>query len=143
MVLHHHKNLWTTMDKSGLPPLSPVLKCPFPTTKKIYSTPIFSNSPKPSKTLPGKSKISLPIFKRHKKKSETTLPVPFLSASSVLRCENIIARRNNERIWKNLDAAKFLDEAKRGLWNDPKVPSFQVLKRVYESQAFHFRDEEN
>ncbi len=54
-----------------------------------------------------------------------------------------IAKRNNERLARKMDAAKFLDEAKRGLWNDPKVPSFQILKRSYDNQAFHFRDEKN
>ncbi len=53
-----------------------------------------------------------------------------------------IAIRNNERLARKMDAAKFLDEAKRGLWNDPKVPSFQILKRSYDNQAFHFKDKE-
>jgi len=52
-----------------------------------------------------------------------------------------IAARNNERLARKMDAAKFLDEAKRGLWNDPKVPNFQILKRSYDNQAFHFKDE--
>ncbi len=54
-----------------------------------------------------------------------------------------IVQRNNERLARKMDAAKFLDEAKRGLWNDPKVPSFQILKRSYDNQAFHFKDEKN
>lgn len=54
-----------------------------------------------------------------------------------------IAARNNERLARKMDAAQFLDEAKRGLWNDPKVPSFKILKRSYDNQAFHFRDEKN
>ncbi len=54
-----------------------------------------------------------------------------------------IAARNNERLARKMDAAQFLDEAKRGLWDDPVVPSFQILKQSYDNQAFHFRDEKN
>ena len=60
-----------------------------------------------------------------------------------------IAARENERVAKNMDAARILDEinrndpAVRGYFNAPKVPSFQILKRSYDNLAFHFRDEKN
>jgi len=65
----------------------------------------------------------------------------FITANEARRIS--IAAEQNERIFRQKDAAKFLDEAKRGLWDDdPGVPSFAVLKRTYDNQAFHFRDEE-
>ncbi len=55
----------------------------------------------------------------------------------------IIAARVNERLARKMDAAKFLDEAKLGLWdNRVAPPSFKLLKRSYDNQAFHFKDEE-
>ncbi len=129
-------NLWTAMDKSGHPPMKPCLKCPLP-AKKCETLPTLS------KSLLTTSIKSLTTTEQNKRKNEIIFRTGLLSANSVLRCENIIARRNNQRIWKKMDAAKFLDEAKRGLWNDPTVPSFQILKRSYDSQAFHFRDEKN
>ena len=124
------------MDKSGLPPMNPYLKCPFPGIKLTDSSTLFT-------TLPEMSRRSSVNTTKSKKTYGRMLLGGFLTASSVRRCTAIIARRNNKRIWKKLDAAKFLDEAKRGLWNDPKVPSFRILKRVYDNQAFHFRDEKN
>ncbi len=64
----------------------------------------------------------------------------FITANEARRIA--IAARENERLARKMDAAKYLDEVKRGLWNDPEVPSFQILKRSYDSQAFHFKDEE-
>ena len=71
-----------------------------------------------------------------------TVKGDFISAKEEMKKRLEIIQRQNERLGRKIDAAKFLDEAKRGLWNDPKVPSFQILKRSYDSQAFHFKDEE-
>lgn len=53
-----------------------------------------------------------------------------------------ILLRTNERLTRKMDAAKFLDEVKQGLWNDPDVPSFRILKDKYDNEAWHFRGEE-
>ncbi len=63
----------------------------------------------------------------------------FITANEARRID--IAARNNERLLRKMDAAKFLDEVRLGLWNDPEVPSFKILKDKYENQAWHFRDE--
>lgn len=107
------------MDKSNNPPMLPFLKCPLPSYE------IFRRD-MTGQVIPGAS--SADLLAHH----------GFTNAKTVL-----IAKRNNERLARKMDAAKFLDEAKRGLWNDPKEPSFQILKRVYDNQAFHFRDEKN
>ncbi len=72
-----------------------------------------------------------------------TVEGDFISAKAEMKNRLRIIGQQNERLARKMDAAKFLDEAKRGLWNDPKVPSFQILKRSYDNQAFHFKDEKN
>ncbi len=105
------------MDKSGLVPLKPYLKCVKKDVKKdLKISEVDTGAP-----------IVVPATK-------TT----FITARTALE----ITRSGNERLARKMDAAKFLDEAKRGLWDDPYVPSFQILKRTYDNQAFHFKDEE-
>ncbi len=100
------------MDKSGLPPLTPYLTCVKKDSKiSELDTGVLTAVPTDS--------------------------ITFISARTALE----IVQAGNERLARKMDAAKFLDEAKRGLWDDPKVPSFQILKRSYDNQAFHFRDE--
>lgn len=56
-----------------------------------------------------------------------------------------IAKRTNDRLARKMDAAKFLDEAERGLWDDPSAEdtmSFKERKRIWDNQAFHFKDEQ-
>jgi len=66
----------------------------------------------------------------------------FITANEARRIT--IAAQQSERILRKLDAAKFLDEAKLGLWDNAVAPpSFKLLKRSYDNQAFHFKDEKN
>lgn len=53
------------------------------------------------------------------------------------------AREQNQHLMQRIaieerkvDAAKFLIEAKMGLWND--VPSFAIKKQSWDNEAFHF-----
>ena len=58
-----------------------------------------------------------------------------------------ISMEENERLARKMDAAHILDEidrddeAIRDYYYAPKVPSFEILKRSYDNQAFHFKDE--
>ena len=70
-----------------------------------------------------------------------------IKGSSLDKRLTIIAREN-ERMARKMDAAHILDEinrddeAIRDYYYAPKVPSFEILKRSYDNQAFHFKDEE-
>ena len=71
----------------------------------------------------------------------------FIPAGELLVRLKII-KAQNERLARKMDAARILDEfarddeAIRDYYYAPKVPSFQILKRSYDNQAFHFKDEE-
>jgi len=106
------------MDKSGLPPLKPYLNCEKPGEKKGW------------KILERDSGVPTVV---------ASTITGFITARTALE----ISTETNERLARKMDAAKFLDEAKLGLWdNRVAPPSFKLLKRSYDNQAFHFKDEE-
>ena len=70
----------------------------------------------------------------------------FISASTLQEKIRVRqAREQNSHLLKRIameerkvDAAKFLIEAKMGLWNERHVPSFAIRKRSWDNEAFHF-----
>lgn len=85
--------------------------------------------------------------------SERTMMEPILDvrgrfiSASVLneRIKVRQARQQNDHLLRRIemeqrrvDAAKFLVEAKMGVWDEKELPSFKILKRRWDNQAFHY-----
>ncbi len=118
----HHKTWMEDLDKSIVLPMLPYPKYP-----SLNSTLLSSDIT--TQVIPGAS--SADLLRHH----------GFISGRTALE----IAQEGNERLARKMDAARILDEINRydqailGYYA-PKVPSFQILKRSYDNQAFHFSD---
>lgn len=85
--------------------------------------------------------------------SERTIMEPVLDVTGKFISASVLqqklkvrhAREQNDHLLRRIemeerrvDAAKFLIEAKMGLWNEKELPSFRIMKRKWDNQSFHY-----